>query len=329
MALEWTDIFEPPAELEVSERFDDGRLRSGHLRMGAKIVPIKNGIPRFVPDDAYATNFGIQWNKFRMTQLDSHTKMPLTFNRFWNNTKWKPRELFGKKVLEVGSGAGRFTEVLLDAGADVVSFDLSSAVDANFLSNSKNGSLLLMQGSLYDLPLKNEFFDFVFCYGVLQHTPKPDDAFEIIFRKLKPGGRISIDWYLKTNKWEPWNQPKYFWRPLTTQMKPDKLLRIISAYIPFWLPLDTFVKKIPRVGNRLSALTHIPCWNYHYLPIPYSEKKEWAIMDTFDALGAAYDFPKTLAEMKQMVDRPDAEEIDVFYGSNGVVANLKKRFEFS
>ena len=38
-------------------------------------------------------------------------------------------------ILEVGSGAGRFTEVLVTTGATVISCDLSSAVDANYRNN--------------------------------------------------------------------------------------------------------------------------------------------------------------------------------------------------
>ena len=41
----------------------------------------------------------------------------------------------GLKIIEAGSGAGRFTEVLLKYGAIVYSFDLSNAVCANFANN--------------------------------------------------------------------------------------------------------------------------------------------------------------------------------------------------
>ena len=37
-------------------------------------IPIKNGIPRFVPYDNYSDSFGYQWNIFIKTQLDSYTK---------------------------------------------------------------------------------------------------------------------------------------------------------------------------------------------------------------------------------------------------------------
>lgn len=106
----------------------EGRLSP---RCGGPPTPITCGIPRFVRDDAYATAFALQWNTFRRTQLDSVSGLPLTASRFWQNTKWHPDELVGKRVLEAGCGAGRFTEVLLSAGARVISFDLSAAIEAN------------------------------------------------------------------------------------------------------------------------------------------------------------------------------------------------------
>jgi SAM-dependent methyltransferase len=206
----------------------------------------------------------------------------------------------------------------------VVSFDLSSAVEANFRANATKGNLLLFQGSVYDMPVKDNFFDFVFCHGVLQHTPEPERSFQCIFNKVKPGGRLSIDYYLKTRRPVPWSLPKYFWRPMTTKMDPGTLLRTIKTYIPFWLPIDTVIRRVPKIGPVISALTLIPCWNYHYLPISKKDKVEWAIMDTYDALGAHYDFPKTLEEVSKMITVPGSKEHEVFYGGNGVVANLKK-----
>ena len=48
-------------------------------------------------------------------------------------------------------------------------------------------------------------------------------------------------------------------------------------------------------------------------------------MDTFDALGAKYDIPKTIEEVERMIRQVDqATEIEVFHGSNGIVANAIK-----
>lgn len=291
---------------------------------GSSPIRIVDGLPRFAEGQGYAGNFGLQWNIFRATQLDSATGLPLSFNRFWNNTKWKPKDLYGKTVLEAGSGAGRFTEVLLNAGARVVSFDLTSAVDANWSSNKEKGDLFLFQGDIFEIPFPDNYFDYVFCYGVLQHTPDPDAAYRSLFRKLKPGGRISIDNYRRFTGTNVWATSKYFWRPVTTRMFPPTLLSVIRRYIPVWLPLDSLLRRIPFFGPRLLSVIPIPCWNYLHLGLTREQRKEWAIMDTFDALAAHYDFPKSIAEIREMVASPENVDCEIFYGSNGVVANIRK-----
>ncbi len=93
--------------------FLDGKLL---CRTCGICVPVIDGIPRFVslePDD---DSFGYQWNVHRKTQLDSYTGLPISRNRLFSVTKW-PDKLEGELILEAGSGAGRFTEVLLQTGA--------------------------------------------------------------------------------------------------------------------------------------------------------------------------------------------------------------------
>lgn len=306
----------------------EGVVWSGVLRdrkMATPTVPIIRGIPRFVSGENYADGFGLQWNTFRSTQLDSRTGRRLSFQRFWESTKWEPRDLYGKRVLEAGSGAGRFTEVLLNAGARVATFDLSNAVDANFVNNSARGGGVFFQGDIFDIPCEDGYFDFVFCYGVLQHTPDPDRAFRELVRTLRPGGKISADFYVKTDKLDPFNQPKYFWRRWTTAMQPDRLLRVVNAYIPIWLPIDTAIRRIPYFGPKILGALRIPCWNYLRSGLSRQQRLEWAVLDTFDALSAQYDEPLTLDQVRTMVVMPELDEVDVFYGSNGVVANATRR----
>jgi hypothetical protein len=42
---------------------------------------VLNGIPRFVPVKNYASSFGLQWNTFRATQLDSYTGLAISHDR--------------------------------------------------------------------------------------------------------------------------------------------------------------------------------------------------------------------------------------------------------
>ncbi|HKE93676.1 MAG TPA: methyltransferase domain-containing protein, partial [Povalibacter sp.] len=158
--------------------------------------PVVNGMPRFVPGEQYAGSFGFQWNKFRRTQLDSSVGLPLSRDRLMAVTAFDS-DMSGCTILEAGSGAGRFTEVLVATGADIHSFDLSTAVDANWANNGRAANLQLFQASIFDVPLREQAFDHVVCLGVLQHTPDPDRAFRSLARHVKPGGQISIDVYAR------------------------------------------------------------------------------------------------------------------------------------
>lgn len=311
-------------DLEIGQREGDEIVEGAVVeRATGRRVAIRAGIPRFVDDEGYAENFGLQWTTFRLTQLDSHTGRPQFTDRFWQNTRWTPNDLEGKTVLEVGAGAGAFTEVLAAAGADLVSVDLSRAIDANRESHKDRG-ILFAQANLYELPFEPASFDFVFCYGVIQHTPQPNAAYAALWRMVRPGGRLSVDVYAKRRFPDPWYHPKYFWRPITTRLRPERLLHFIEWYVPKWLPVDMAIRRIPKVGPYLVALTMVPCWNHYEMGLTKPEIERWAVMNTFDALGARYDFPKSMDEVKAMIAAPDVVASETFFGSNGIVANVTK-----
>src|SRR5215207_10851126 len=139
------------------------------------VIPIVNNIPRFVSSDNYASAFGQQWNKFRKTQLDSHTGTTISRDRLQRCLGGSLDVSKGKSVLEVGCGAGRFTEVMLKAGARVFACDLSSAVEANYENCRQLGpDYFVCQADALKLPVAPQSFDFVVCLGVIQHTPSPE-----------------------------------------------------------------------------------------------------------------------------------------------------------
>jgi len=54
---------------------------------------IKDGVPRFVNEDNYANSFGMQWNMYSKTQLDSYSGHNISSERFWKATGWKEDDL--------------------------------------------------------------------------------------------------------------------------------------------------------------------------------------------------------------------------------------------
>ena len=132
---------------------------------------VVKGTPRLVPQSNYADNFGMQWNYFRQTQLNSFSGHPISTERFWQATGWQSEKLRDQWVLDAGCYAGRFAEIALLAGAKLVALDYSSAVGACYANLKHHPNFHVVQGDIYALPFAPEAFPFVHSLGVLQHTP--------------------------------------------------------------------------------------------------------------------------------------------------------------
>jgi len=108
--------------------------------------------------------------------------------------KWK-----NKKVLEVGCGAGSDLVRFARAGALVTGIDLSSrsAVLTKHRLNIYGCRGNIFIGDAEKLPFDDGEFDFLWCWGVLHHTPDTEKAISEIYRVMKPSGRICIMLYHK------------------------------------------------------------------------------------------------------------------------------------
>lgn len=283
----------------------------------SNVYPIIRGMPRFVSASNYAETFGFQWNRHAQTQLDSYSGLPISRNRVFEVTRWKP-DLRGECILEAGSGAGRFTEVLLGTGAEVVSFDYSAAVDANNKNNGSNRNLNLFQGDIFNIPLEKASFEKVFCLGVLQHTPDPAAAFASLASYVRPGGVLVVDVY--TCNFTAWMQWKYLLRPLTKRFSQQTLYGLIETLTPLLVPV---AKLLRRIGGRAGARL-VPIIEYSHLGLPPELNRQWAILDTFDMYSPAHDHPQSLADVRGWFESAGFTEIDIRYGPNGVVGTGKK-----
>lgn len=306
----------------VEPQLRDGQVITGFVvgEDGSSFA-IRNGIVRFVSDEAYAASFGHQWHWYRSVQLDGDGAGDRTWKRFEEGTGWSRSDLAGSLVLEAGCGAGRFTKLLLEAGARVCSFDLSSADDACKETVGLRPGFVLAQADIYAAPFPEERFDKVFCFGVLQHTPDPRRAFLRLARHVALGGEIAVDVYRKAGRPNRWSS-KYWVRPLTTRLPPATLRRIVEWYVPRWLPIDARLARVPRLGPYLVSV--VPCWNYTgWLDDP-EELRAWAVLDTFDALSARYDKPQTIESVEKWFDEAGFEAVYVRQGGNGIVAKGRR-----
>jgi len=77
------------------------------------------------------------------------------------------------KILEVGSNVGNQLLLLQKMGfKNLYGIEINNyAVE---LSKQRTNNINIIQGSAFDIPFKNEYFDLVFTSGVLIHIPPPD-----------------------------------------------------------------------------------------------------------------------------------------------------------
>jgi SAM-dependent methyltransferase len=308
--------------VENQQDINDGEIVNGYLVSDDKAhkYRIVNGIVRFVPEQNYADNFGMQWNYFRRTQLDSFSGQSISSDRFWNATRWTPDMINGKWVLDAGCGSGRFAEIALRAGANVVALDYSSAVDACYENLRQYPNLHVVQGDIYALPFQSNFFPFIYSLGVLQHTPDVEKSFNSLVKALGNGGSICADFYWK--RFQTMLHTKYLLRPITKKIDHRKMFRVVNDMVPKLLPISNALIRIPVIGKSLSRL--IPVANYSTtFNLTKEQQLQWSILDTWDWFSPSYDNPQSINTLKNWCQQNNLQNVQIFHHGHLVVKGEK------
>ena len=302
------------------------------INNNGKKYEIINNIPRFVIKDNYANSFGLQWNKFRKTQLDSYTNITLSKDRLLEVLDDKLFILKNKKILEAGCGAGRFTEIILKAKPqELFSIDLSNAVEANYKNHMTYKNLSICQASILDLPFIEGSFDFVVCLGVIQHTPNPEETIERLVQQLKKGGIILIDHYAP-------NYPETKSRKILRKFLIKRNTKFSYTFISLltWLiwPVHRFVWFLERKiktsnrGGRIRKawLKFSPIVDYHtlYKDLNSNLQYTWSKLDTHDTLTDVYKHLRSVDEIKETLQKLEMDIVFVKEGGNGIIAKAIK-----
>jgi len=142
-------------------------------------------------------------------------------------------ELNGKRILDAGSGKGRFARVLVQRypQAQVIAFDLAEAMLRHVPSD-----IGTCAGSMTALPFQNDAFDCAYATESLEHAVDIETAIAEMCRVVQPGGRIVIidknaeHWgRLKTPEWEKW-----FDRKALERLLGKHCAHVESRPISYW-----------------------------------------------------------------------------------------------
>lgn len=158
-------------------------------KMGYEVPYEKNADP-FQTSETVGS-FGFQWN----WDAEPRTEEDLT---------WRVAERYDlnkdfykdKIILDAGCGAGDQTKWMHKCQAKaVVSIDLSDAIFVTEKKMRENTNFVAIRGDLTNLPISENFFDFVYCEGVIQHTQNSKNTVLELTRVLKMDGDICATHY--------------------------------------------------------------------------------------------------------------------------------------
>ncbi|GAB4007370.1 class I SAM-dependent methyltransferase [Nocardioides ultimimeridianus] len=130
----------------------------------------------------YLGDIGFLWGPEGLTEAEAGVLGPVA-------------ELAGKRVLEVGSGAGQCSRWLRSVGAEAYGLDLShrQLQHSRRIDESTGVVVPSVRGTATALPFADDSFDVVFCaFGALQFVADIDRAVGEAARVLRPGGRFAF-----------------------------------------------------------------------------------------------------------------------------------------
>lgn len=275
-----------PLHLDSSRVSSSGSVVSGELisRSGRR-YPIIRSVPRFVVEEAYASSFGYEWNRWACVQFDSENagrSMAGHTTRMWEAvTKASEDKVRNKVVVEFGCGPGRFLDVVRRKGGVAVGLDLSLAVEAANRNFPDDPEVLIVQGDISNPPFRKGSVDGGYSIGVLHHTPDPQRGLSSLAQIVKPGGWVACVVYPK--------QGLYSFRSVERFRRISNTLRPMLGYYPSLIyayfsayvvsPLFTRGKRIQRMRALLRFLEEQWIVSLDYLP-----DVRWRVLDTFDAI---------------------------------------------
>jgi len=237
----------------VDVRAPDGEIEEGRLKEpeSGRSYAIRNGIPRFVEESSYNASWDYKWrvldggeglNYRIIDKSDVAYQIHDLFDR--NDHKAAHGSAVyerarGGVALDLGCGVGQYSVRLLKefSPKKLVSLDLTGGVDVFRTIVKKRypellPQLLIVQASVFEMPFRDEQFDFIMSLGVLMHTGNTRQAITEMFRRLKVGGHVNFWIYCSENVAYSVAEPnRSFTYTMTTVVPIQKMHRRVAWWI--------------------------------------------------------------------------------------------------
>jgi len=193
---------------------------------------------------AVYNSFSYEWQRWSV--LPEYAE-----NDFLEITKVPKLHFNGKIGLDVGCGNGRYLEFcsnLVGPNGIMIGIELSDAVEIAYKRTQFLQNVHVIQADVYNLPLKEKIFDFVYFIGVLQHLPDPQGAILKAKYCMAAAGVFYGTFYT------------YSGMLLTSYVYILRFLRIFTINLPM------------KIILKISKLLSIPVYIVYKIPPKYLVK---------------------------------------------------------
>src|SRR5579862_3704554 len=231
-------------ELESRAVTSDGdHVVSGSLvcKGCAADYPVVRGVPRMnISMDALrrvARTFSYEWRAHSEGRLEKEgTLWGLTADEDWSYfreaTGLADAELRGAVVLDAGCGSGRLTRQIGQREPKaVIGVDMIDAVDGAFAATKELPNVHIIQGNIFELPLRRHGFDVVWSNGVIHHTPDARGAHAALAEMVRPEGLLYVWVYAK--RFNPFRFTKDVLDALHVTRLPEPALLTVSKVFAY------------------------------------------------------------------------------------------------
>lgn len=174
----------------------------------------------------------------------------------------------GKRVLELGSGAGLHTGVLLDTGAEVTATDISlnalELLARSVTAKQGGGRLRTEQADMEKLPFPDRSFDLVVSAGSLSYG-EPSEVDREVRRVLAPGGSVvcvdslSHNPIYRFNRWVHYLRGERTWSTLSRMPTIQRLDALAAGFresdLRFFGSVSWAMGPLARLTGEVAAST--------------------------------------------------------------------------
>lgn len=172
-----------------------------------RLFPIVDGVLRMMTSRAHkdpaAESFGFEWLARDRGLFETDTLYGLTKEQeiaaFLDAYGIELSDLRGKTFLDAGCGDGALLELIAGYEPEIIGIDISDSVSIAERRSRQLPNVTILQADILRPCFATASFDFVWCEGVVIHTPNPSKALEAIGHLVKPGGQLYVWVYPSDN----------------------------------------------------------------------------------------------------------------------------------